>query len=247
MNLPWTKPKRSVRRPAARARGSRPRSRPAPRRDPRDLVEGLDQRHYDVFGLGLVAIGIYLALVLYMGWDGGPVGETVSDGLSDLAGRVAYAAPIAIAGWGASLIARPLIKAPSALNAGAILVGCALLLGFAAQTAGVGPARPLRHDYFDHEFMVEHGGVLGESLYWASTSLFQRVGAQILAVLMLASGVLLLSGTTIAQVVGATGRVVRRAGAQTRDVARNVRTQRLPAGAWGDAPGGEIAVTRANP
>jgi S-DNA-T family DNA segregation ATPase FtsK/SpoIIIE len=247
MKLPWTKPKRSVHRPAGRARGSRPRPRPAPRRDPRDLVEGLDQRHYDVFGLGLVATGIYLALVLYMGWDGGPVGATVSDGLSDLAGRVAYVVPIAIAGWGASLIARPLIKTPSALNAGAILVLCALLLGFAAQTAGIGPARPLRHDYFDHRFMVEHGGVLGESLYWASTSLFQRVGAQILAVLMLASGVLLLTGTTIAQVVGATGRVARRAGAQTRDVARNVRTQRLPAGAWGDAPGDEIAVTRANP
>jgi S-DNA-T family DNA segregation ATPase FtsK/SpoIIIE len=245
MNFPWTKPKPRARRPAARSRGGR--SRPPARRDPRDLVEGLDQRHYDVFGLGLIATGIYLALVLYMGWDGGPVGLTVSDGLSNAAGKVAYVVPIALAGWGASLIARPLIKAPSALNAGAVLVLCALLLGFAAQTAGLGPARPVRHEYFEHRFMIEHGGAVGESLYWAAASLFQRVGAHILTVLMLLSGVLLLTGTTIAQIVGVTGRAVRRAGSQTRDVARSVRTQRLQTPDWADPHGDEIAITRANP
>jgi DNA segregation ATPase FtsK/SpoIIIE, S-DNA-T family len=245
MNLPWTKPKPRARRPAPRSRGGR--SRAPARRDPRDLVERLDQRQYDVFSLALIATGIYLALVLYMGWDGGPVGLTVSDGLSNAAGKVAYVVPIAIAGWGASLIARPLIKAPSALNAGAVLVLCALLLGFAAQTAGLGPARPVRHDYFEHRFVIEHGGVVGESLYWAAASLFQRVGAHILTVLMLLSGILLLTGTTIAQVVGVTGRAMRRAGTQTRDVARSVRTQRLAPPDWTDSHGDEIAITRANP
>jgi DNA segregation ATPase FtsK/SpoIIIE, S-DNA-T family len=247
MNLPWTQPKRRARRPASRSRGPRGRSRRPARRDPRELVEGLDQRHYDVFGLALVATGTYLALVLYMGWDGGPVGAAVSDGLENAAGQVAYVAPIAVAGWGASLLARPLIKAPSALNAGAVLFLAALLLAFAAQTAGLGPDRPVRHEYFEHRFMVEHGGVFGEALYWASTSLFSRVGAQILAVLLFVSGLLLLTGTTVAQVVGATGKAVRRASTGTRDVARNVRTQRLGTAPWGDAPGDEIAVTRANP
>jgi S-DNA-T family DNA segregation ATPase FtsK/SpoIIIE len=243
MTLPWTKPKPRARRPAAKRRPAR--SRAPARRDPRDLVRGLDQRHFDVIGLALIAVGIYLGLVLYMGWDGGPVGEAASDGLNNSAGEVAYIAPIAIAGWGASLIARPMIKAPSALNAGAVLLICSLLLAYAAQTLGLGPGRPVRHDYFEHRFMVEHGGVLGESLYWASTSLFHRLGAQILAVLMFFSGILLLTGTTIAQVLGATGNVVRRAGAQTRDVARTVRTQRLSEPAWPD-PGDEIAITRAN-
>ena len=244
MTLPWTKPKPRARRPAAKRRPAR--SRAPARRAPRDLVRGLDQRHFDVIGLALIAVGIYLGLVLYMGWDGGPVGEAASDGLNNSAGEVAYIAPIAIAGWGASLIARPMIKAPSALNAGAVLLICSLLLAYAAQTLGLGPARPVRHDYFEHRFMVEHGGVLGESLYWASTSLFHRLGAQILAVLMFFSGILLLTGTTIAQVLGATGNVVRRAGAQTRDVARTVRTQRLSEPAWPDAAGDEIAITRAN-
>jgi S-DNA-T family DNA segregation ATPase FtsK/SpoIIIE len=244
MTLPWTKPKPRARRSTARRRPAR--SRTPVRRDPRDLVRGLDQRHYDVIGLALIAVGIYLGLIFFMGWDGGPVGEAASDGLSNAAGEVAYIAPIAIAGWGVSLVARPMIKAPSALNAGAVLLICSLLLAYAAQTLGLGPARPVRHEYFEHRFMVEHGGVLGESLYWASTSLFHRLGAQILAVLMFVSGILLLTGTTVAQVLGATGNVVRRAGAQTRDVARTVRTQRLSDPAWPDAAGDEIAITRAN-
>jgi S-DNA-T family DNA segregation ATPase FtsK/SpoIIIE len=86
--------------------------------------------------------------------------------------------------------------------------------------------------------------VVGESLYWAATTLFQRVGAQILAVLMLLTGLLLVTGTTIAQLVRTTGGAVRRAGAGTRDVARTLRASRS-SGAWGDAPGDEISITRA--
>ena len=124
----------------------------------------------------------------------------------------------------------------------------ALLLAFAAETAGLGPERPNRHDFFEQRFMVEHGGAVGEALYWASTTLFQRLGAHILAVLMLVSGTLLLTGTTVAGVVGATGRAMRRAGTGTRDVARTVRTQRRTAAdPWGSVPGEEIAITRADP
>ncbi len=100
-------------------------------------------------------------------------------------------------------IARPVIRTPSALNAGGILVIAGLLLAFAAETAGIGPDRPARDtSYFDQRFMVEHGGALGEALLWASATLFQRVGAHILSVLLLFSGALLLTGTTIAQLAG---------------------------------------------
>ena len=91
-------------------------------------------------------------------------------------------------GLGLALIAKPMIRAPRALNAGAFLVLLALLLAFSAGTLGLGPEKPVRHGYFEPEFFRTHGGAIGESLYWASTSLFQRLGAQILAVLMLLSG-----------------------------------------------------------
>ncbi len=198
-----------------------------------------------MIGLALVAAAVYLSFVLYLGWDGGRVGGWLADGLEQGFGRVSYVVPIALFGWGVSLIARPWIEAPSALNAGGILLLAALLLAFAAQTAGLGPERPHRHDYFDQGFMAEHGGAIGESLYWASTTLFQRLGAHILVVLMLISGALLLTGTTLGTLFGATGRAVKRAGTGTREVARTVRTQRLGAEPWGEPSDSEIAITRA--
>ena len=38
--------------------------------------------HPELWGLGMVAVGLFLATVLWLGWDGGAVGEqTVVDGL----------------------------------------------------------------------------------------------------------------------------------------------------------------------
>ena len=51
-----------------------------------------------MIGLGLVATGVYLACVLWVGWDGGPVGEWLERALENVAGRIAYVAPVALAG-----------------------------------------------------------------------------------------------------------------------------------------------------
>src|SRR5215210_3324095 len=163
---------RSRRRPARRAPARRRTSRPEPKRDPRrqardlragarDRLAGLEQRHLDVIGLALAAIGLYLGFVLYGGWDGGRVGGWAETGLTNAVGKVAYVVPFALVGWGLSLMMRPFIEAPAALNAGAILVLCSLLLAFAAETAGLGPERPLRHEYFESRFFTEHGGAVG--------------------------------------------------------------------------------------
>jgi DNA segregation ATPase FtsK/SpoIIIE, S-DNA-T family len=199
-----------------------------------------------VIGLGLVAAGVYLGCVLYVGWDGGPVGEWLQRALENVAGRIAYVVPVALAGWGMALVMRPFIAAPGALNAGAVLVLASLLLAFAAQTAGLGPDHPARHGYFEQRFFAVHGGAAGEALYWAATTLFQRLGAQILAALMLVSGLLLLTGTTVASLLSGAGRVARSAGAGTRELARTVRSPSRGLEGF-DGPGEEVAITRASP
>jgi S-DNA-T family DNA segregation ATPase FtsK/SpoIIIE len=234
--------------------GARPRSRPrapAPARrnrpSPREIVAGLEQRHLDLIGLGLVAVAVYLGGVLYVGWDGGPVGESLKTALADVTGRVAYLLPIAIAAWGVALILRPIVKAPAAFNAGAILLLAAMLLAFAAETLGLGPPHPSRHGYFDQSFYSVHGGVIGEAIYWAATSLFHRVGAQILAVLMFVSGLLLITQTTLSSLLSRAGRAARTAGSGTRELAKTVRLgggQGMPGF---DPEGRDIAVTRAGP
>jgi S-DNA-T family DNA segregation ATPase FtsK/SpoIIIE len=228
--------------PRDRARELRERSR--------DAISGLEQRHLDVIGLALVALGLYLGFVLYGEWDGGRVGGWAEVGLSNAVGKVAYVVPFALAAWGLSLMMRPFIAAPKAVNAGGILVLCALLLAFAAETAGLGPDHPARHDYFQQRFFTEHGGAAGEGLYWATTTLFQRLGAQIVAVLMFVSGILLLSGATVAGVLSAAGRAARRAHQGTREVAGvmgSAHKQDDGQGSDWDPAGDDIAITRADP
>jgi S-DNA-T family DNA segregation ATPase FtsK/SpoIIIE len=204
-----------------------------------------------VLGLGLAALGMYLGFVLYGGWDGGRVGGWAQTGLTYAVGNVAYVVPFALVAWGLSLMMRPFIQAPAALNAGAILVLCALLLAFAAQTAGLGPERPFRHDFFEPRFYTEHGGAVGEGLYWATTTLFQRLGAHIVAVAMFVSGALLLSGATVAGLLSSAGAAAKRAHDTTREMAGTVRASRTPAepdkAAGWEPPGEDIEISRSDP
>ena len=55
--------------------------------------EPLTQRQLDLIGLGCVLLGIYLVFVLYFGWNGGRLGEALSDGLKYVFGLGAFLAP----------------------------------------------------------------------------------------------------------------------------------------------------------
>jgi S-DNA-T family DNA segregation ATPase FtsK/SpoIIIE len=167
-----------------------------------------------------VAVATYLFCVLYLGWDGGRVGAAAESALSYVAGACASVVPLVIAAVGVALVLRPFIASPGAVNAGVVCIVAAVLLAYAAQTGGLGPDGPARHGYFDPDFFSEHGGVLGETLYWATTTLFQRIGAHIISVLLLVAGLLLLSGTTVAGLI----RSLMRAGGVARDGARDVGT-----------------------
>jgi S-DNA-T family DNA segregation ATPase FtsK/SpoIIIE len=52
------------------------------------LPQRLEQRHLDLIGLFLIAAGVYLAFVLFFGWEGGKVGYGIETGLTYLSGKV---------------------------------------------------------------------------------------------------------------------------------------------------------------
>ena len=70
-----------------------PRSKPRARRSSpqwRGGLPKLEQRHFDVIGLGLVATAIFFAFVVYLDWDGGQAGDAAVDGLRDVEDRGAH-------------------------------------------------------------------------------------------------------------------------------------------------------------
>jgi len=152
-----------------------------------------------------VALAAFLACVFYLGWAGGELGEALAGALVYLGGRVAYTAPVGVFAVGAVFVLRPMLPTTRPLKAGALCVIAALLLGVAAQSFGLGPDRPPREEFFDPAFFRTHGGALGDALFWVARLLLQDVGTDILVVFLFVTGLLLLTGATVAGVLRATG------------------------------------------
>jgi DNA segregation ATPase FtsK/SpoIIIE, S-DNA-T family len=184
------------------------------------------QRRLDLAGLSCIGLAVYLGYVIYLGWNGGTVGDGSETALSYAVGAGAVIVPVALGLAGIALILRPFLPAPRSVAVGVVAIACGLLLALAAQTAGLGPDGA-RKDLFDPDFFPHHGGGVGETLYWATTTLFQRLGAHIIAVVLVASGLLLISGRSVSDMVRAARRGAERAGRGTVDFATAVKESRV--------------------
>src|SRR5215216_962514 len=184
---------------------SRRKRRPARRAWLPDLrVPVLEQRHWDLIGLGLVAFAAFFACVFYLDWAGGEVGEALAGAILFMLGGVGYAAPVLMFGAGALIVIRPMVPALHPLKTGAACLVAALMLGLAAGSLGLGPGATPRDGFLDAHYLEDHGGLVGESLFWASAKLFSTAGSHILFMFLLLAGVLLLTGASIAGIVTAT-------------------------------------------
>ena len=104
----------AARKPAStRSKAKKPAPRARARRSSVDAMKVplLEQRHLDLIGLGLVAIGVFLAFPVYFGFDGGAAGHAATDGLAYLVGQVALGVPVAIVLGGALFVLRPVLPA----------------------------------------------------------------------------------------------------------------------------------------
>ena len=163
---------------------------------------GLDQKTLDLIGLGLVALAAYFSFVLYFGWDGGTLGSALSEGLFAVFGLVAYLVPPALLVAAAVLIFDPDLPSSRPVRAGALVLFGGLMLLLAAGTLGIGGSRPAEAAYFDADWFPEHGGAIGEALYWGVASLLQPIGAHVLSLLAIGAGLLMVTGVTVAALLG---------------------------------------------
>src|SRR5438105_9043583 len=151
-------------------------------------------QHPELMGLGLVALGIFLASVLYLGWNGGSVGGWVADAFRAVIGAGAYVAPVAFATVGMLMVGRSELVDVRPFRTGLIVSAFGLLTTLGASS----------------------GGAIGRGLGKLLGLLLGTTGTTILGVFALVVGLLLLSGASIGALMRRSGQAVRRAHSRAR-------------------------------
>ncbi len=144
--------------------------------------------HSELWGLGLVALGLFLAVVLYGGWNGGLVGGPAADAVHGLVGVAAYVVPLALLGVGGLMVARSELVDFRPFRIGLIVLAFGLL-------TTLGSA---------------HGGFLGD-VFGGGLHKLLGPGAAIVGGLALVIGTLLLTGASVGALVRRSHQAVRRA------------------------------------
>jgi DNA segregation ATPase FtsK/SpoIIIE, S-DNA-T family len=152
--------------------------------------------HPELIGLGLVAVGLFLASLLYLGWEGGVAGEKVEAGLGDVIGSAAYAAPLALVVVGGLMLFRSALLDVKPFRTGLVVTTIGLMVTLGG----------------------EHGGAVGSALGGGVATLLGGTGSVLLGLTALLAGGLLLSGASYGAVLRRSHHAVRRA------VARPERT-----------------------
>jgi S-DNA-T family DNA segregation ATPase FtsK/SpoIIIE len=152
------------------------------------------QHENELLGLALLALGLVLAAILYLGLDGGAVGSWLADGLQEVVGGAAYVLPVALVGLGSLLLARSdlLDVRPFRLGVGVGFLGLMTLLG------------------------KDSGGFIGVALGGSLAALIGDTGAAIIGSALLLAGLLLVSGASTGAILRGTGHAVKRAGSGAR-------------------------------
>jgi DNA segregation ATPase FtsK/SpoIIIE, S-DNA-T family len=156
------------------------------------------RQHPELWGLGLVALGVFLGSIVYAGWNGGYVGGALADGFHALIGGATYVVPTAFTVVGALMVVRSALVDVRPFRTGLIVVACGLMIALGR----------------------DQGGYLGQVLGGAVGVAIGATGSTILGILLLLVGALLLSGASL-------GAILRGTGHQVHQRVRNKRRPRV--------------------
>ena len=152
------------------------------------------QQHPELWGLGSVALGLFLGAVLYFGWNGGYVGGWLGEGLDRLVGEAKYVVPVALAALGALVVTRSELVDVRPFRTGLAVLGCGLLI-----TLG-----------------KDQGGYLGQLLGGAVGVAIAATGSLLLGIFLMLVGSLLLSGASLGALLRRSGRGIHVAASKAR-------------------------------
>jgi S-DNA-T family DNA segregation ATPase FtsK/SpoIIIE len=200
--------------PPARARRSLLASRGSSRRGGPPVLQS---HHVDILALALIAVGIFVGGVAYVGWSGGALGNGAVTAARFLLGALGYAVPAAFVAGGALILLRELRPPARPLRTGSICLVVALTLALSAGTLGLGPGAASASRLWHASAMEARGGVLGAAEYWVCAHLISHAGADILAVFLLIAGAILVTGAGLAGALRMTGAHVATTGRALRD------------------------------
>src|SRR4051794_4000581 len=158
-------------------------------------------QHPELWGLGAIALGLFLGAVLYFGWNGGYVGGWLGDGLDRLVGDANYIVPVALAVLGALVVTRSALVDVRPFRTGMAVLGCGLMV-----TLG-----------------KDQGGYVGQLLGGAVGVAIGATGSLLFGVFLMLVGSLLLTGASL-------GAILRRSGRGLHHAARRARSRSLDGG-----------------
>jgi DNA segregation ATPase FtsK/SpoIIIE, S-DNA-T family len=217
---------KSARRRAGVASRPRPRASAA-KPSPKSTSSGHGR---ELAAIACVAVAVFLAFVIYLGWDGGVLGRWAGGAARWLVGLLVYALPLLLCFVAYVLLARGESRPRRGLTWGLGLIVAAFVLAAAADAFGIFAADRPAALYRD-TYMTSHGGVTGETL-WAVTHPFVgRVGVDVLVLALFFAGALLVTGSSLRQWAGHSKRGVAAAGRAARSQAEALGARRRDAAA----------------
>ena len=215
---------------ARRRAGAAPRARPQSARPaPKPEKPAIRHRH-ELAAIACVAVAVFLAFVLYLGWDGGSLGRWLGDATRWLVGLLAFVLPLLLCFVAYLLVARDDRRPPRGLSWGIALIVAAFLLAAAADAFGVfAGVRPER--LFRDAYMNAHGGFVGEGMWALLRGVIGRIGVDVLVVALFFAGVLLATGSSLRQWASHSRQGMAAAGRVARDQAEALGGRRRDAAA----------------
>ncbi len=152
------------------------------------------RRHPELVGLGLASLGLFLTVVLWLGWEGGVVGEKIAEALDTFVGAGRLIVPPALVVIGGLMVVRAPLVNLSPFRAGlvALAFGVMTMLG------------------------EERGGAVGLVLETAFERLLGATGTFFVAAFAVCAGMLLVTGASIGALLTRSATVAR----ETASVAR---------------------------